>query len=153
MGVTLAHAPVTFALGVCPSQGHTFASTHTPWQLHLHHDCRRIQLMASTAPQATLPEPPPPVSDRIRLHQQLAPSGQSQHVRQPKISLHLEVVNYLRQQLHINIQQHTSKTTPSHHTNLPLDPWPCIWQGSPPQFASRGANLCPNCKFSSVAIN
>ena len=54
--MTLAHAPVTFALGVCPSQGHTFASTHTPWQLHLHHDCRHhIQLMASTAPQATLP--------------------------------------------------------------------------------------------------
>ena len=54
--MTLAHAPVTFALGVCPSQGHTFASTHTPWQLHLYHDCRHhIQLMASTAPQATLP--------------------------------------------------------------------------------------------------
>ena len=54
--MTLAHAPVTFALGVCPSQGHTFASTHTPWQLHLYHDCRHhIQLMASTAPQSTLP--------------------------------------------------------------------------------------------------
>ena len=30
--MTLAHAPVTFALGVYPSQGHTFASTHTPWR-------------------------------------------------------------------------------------------------------------------------
>jgi len=36
-------------------RSHICINSYTMAQLHLHHDCRHIQLMASTAPQATLP--------------------------------------------------------------------------------------------------